>query len=305
MTPPPALDARAETRRGAFATVAAFLIWGIVPIYWKHVGAIPPIEMLGHRVIWGLPALGILLLLGRGVGQVTAALRNRRVVLTMLVSAALIGINWWIFIRAVAEDQVLEASLGYYINPLLNVFLGCVLLGERLRRLQWIAIALAAAGVAYFAIGLGTVPWVALLLASTFGMYGFVRKTVSVAALPGLFIEVLFLLLPAVLLLTVLGQRGELRFFDVPRTLQLWVPVAGLITALPLWLFSYGARRLRLATVGLVQFLAPTGQFLLAVFLYGEPFTLDHAITFGLIWAGVLLYLGDLWRGRPVKRRVD
>lgn len=303
MTSPPPLDARAETRRGALATVGAFLIWGIVPIYWKHVGAIPPVEMLGHRVIWGLPALGVLLLLGRGGAQVASALRNRRVVLTMLVSASLIGINWWIFIRAVAEDQVLEASLGYYINPLFNVFLGCVLLGERLRRLQWIAIALAAAGVAYFAIGLGTVPWVALLLASTFGMYGFVRKTVSVAALPGLFIEVLFLLLPAVLLLAVLGQRGELRFFDVPRAIQLWVPVAGLITALPLWLFSYGARRLRLATVGLVQFLAPTGQFLLAVFLYGEPFTSDHAITFGLIWAGVLLYLGDLWRGRPARAR--
>ncbi len=294
---PEAADAAQAHRRGLLATTGAFLIWGVVPIYWKAVGSISAHEMIGWRVLWALPFTGLLLLLFGGTRQVLSARRRPRIVGVLAASAALVAVNWFIFIEAVADERVMETSLGYYINPLVNVLLGFVLLGERMRRLQWLAIGLAAAGVAVLVVAVGSLPLAALALAVTFGLYGLVRKLAPVEALPGLFIEVLIVLPAAIVWLLWLSQSpGMPAFPDAEPHVQWLVPLSGLITALPLMLFAYGARRLPLATVGILQFLAPTGQFLLATFAYREPFTAAHAVTFALIWTGIALYLLDIRR---------
>jgi len=287
---------RDDSTRGLLATAAAFGIWGFVPIYWKAVGAISPAEMIGWRVILALPFLAVLLWLTKGARQLRAVLGRPRLLGVLALSAALVGFNWFVFIDAVAEGRVMQASLGYYINPLVNVLLGFALLGERLRRLQWAAVALAAAGVATLVFAAGEMPYVALTLAITFGLYGLVRKLVPVDAVPGLFVEVLVMLLPAAIWLGVQASGPGLAQKDA--RLWLLLPLSGLITALPLSLFAFGARRLPLATVGILQFLAPTGQFLLATLAYGEAFTTGRVLTFVLIWAGAALYLVDLGRHR-------
>lgn len=286
-----------ERARGLAATAGAFVFWGAVPVYWKAVGAVPPAEMLGWRVVFALPFTALLLLaLGRP-GEVARAFRRPRLLGLLALSAALVATNWFIFIDAVARERVMETSLGYYINPLVNVLLGFVVLGERPRRAQWIAIGLAGAGVGVLIVSVGELPVVALALAVTFGFYGLVRKLAPIEAVPGLLVEVLVLcpLAVAWLLWLAAGPRGA-AFFAAPPYVQSLVPIAGLVTALPLVLFAYGARRLPLTTVGILQFLAPTGQLLLAVLVYREPFTAAHAVTFALIWSAIGLYLADLRR---------
>ncbi len=285
---------RSETAKGLWATTAAFVIWGFVPIYWKAVGDIPAREMIGYRVLWGLPFLALILKLTGGWRHVQAVVRRPRILAVLAFSAAIVALNWFIFIEAVNDGRIMQASLGYYINPLVNVLLGFVFLGERMRALQWYAIGLAAAGVIVLIVGAGELPLVALALAFSFALYGLVRKLVPVEAMPGLFVEVV-LIAPFAALWLGLQYAGS----GVAQTdAATWalVPLAGLITALPLGWFSYGARRLPLATVGMLQFLAPTGQFLLATLVYDEPFTQAHLITFALIWAGIALYLLDLRR---------
>ncbi len=297
------MDAHAEHRRGLAATAAAFLIWGVVPIYWKAIGSISASEMIGWRVVWALPFTGLLLILFGGAREVRTALRSRRLLGILALSAGLVAVNWFIFIDAVAAGRVTETSLGYYINPLVNVLLGFCFLGERPRRLQWIAIALAGLGVAVLVVAVGELPLTALALAVTFGLYGLVRKLAPVSALPGLFVEVLLVLPLAVFWLVWLSRApGMPAFADAETHVQWLVPLSGLITALPLALFAFGARRLPLGTVGILQFLAPTGQFLLATLVYREPFTPAHAATFALIWTGIALYVFDLQRS--VRRRL-
>ena len=296
------MDAQAQQRNGLLATAAAFLIWGVVPIYWKAVHAISPAEMIGWRVVWALPFTGLLLVLVGGAREVRSALRSPRLVGLLALSAALVAVNWFIFIEAVAAGRVMETSLGYYINPLVNVLLGFLFLGERPRRLSWIAIGLAGVGVAVLVVAVGELPLAALALAVTFGLYGLVRKLAPISALPGLFVEVLLVSPFAALWLWGLGRDAGLALGDADAGVQWLVPLSGLITALPLALFAFGARRLPLATVGILQFLAPTGQFLLATLAYREPFGAAHAVTFALIWAGVALYLVDLQRAR--RRRI-
>ena len=288
-----------DQRKGLLATAAAFALWGIVPIYWKAVEAIPAEEMIAYRVLWAIPFLALFVWWRGGARQMRSVLRRPKVLGMLAVSAALVGFNWFVFIAAVNDGRIMQASLGYYINPLVNVLLGFLLLGERIRRLQIVAIGLAAIGVAVLIVEAGELPVVALALAISFGLYGLVRKLVPVDAIPGLFLEVLLLTPLAGVWLTL--QIAGPGLADADTQTWLLVPVAGLITALPLGWFAYGARRLPLTTVGILQFLAPTGQFLLATFVYREPFTTAHAITFGLIWAGVALYLIDL--GRSAKRK--
>ncbi|MDA1193710.1 MAG: EamA family transporter RarD [Planctomycetota bacterium] len=293
------MDPDLERRRGFAATTAAFATWGIVPIYWKAVAPIAPMEMIGWRVLWALPFGTLLLLLLGGWPRVRLALARPRVVAVLAISAALVACNWFLFIDAVVTGRVMETSLGYYINPLVNVLLGFLLLGERLRRAQVVALAFAGAGVAVLVLVVGKLPFLALALAFTFGLYGLVRKLAPVDALPGLFIEVLLLAPFAAIWLWL--QPGPTDFSQSTPLVQWLVPVAGLITTIPLSLFAFGARRLPLATVGMLQFLAPTGQFLLATLVYGEAFTLAHGVTFALIWTGVALYLRDARRiPRPV-----
>jgi chloramphenicol-sensitive protein RarD len=291
---------RSETTKGLWGATAAFAAWGVVPVYWKAVAVFPAEEMIAYRVLWALPFLLLLLWWRGGRQQVHAIFRRPRVLALLGLSAALVAFNWFVFIGAMNANQIMQASLGYYINPLVNVLLGFLLLGERMRRLQVCAIALAAAGVAVLVIAAGELPLVALTLAVSFALYGLVRKLIPVDALPGLFIEVL--LLAPLALLWLGAQLAGSGVTSAPWSAWLLVPLAGLITALPLAWFAYGARRLPLATVGILQFLAPTGQFLLATLVYGEPFTGVHVVTFLLIWAGVGLYLLDLGRRRSATR---
>lgn len=292
------MTSEVERRKGLWATTAAFAFWGAVPIYWKSVGTVSAHEMIALRVLWALPFAAILLWLLRGWGDVRRALASRRTFSALLLTAALIGVNWFVFIEAVARGKVLQTSLGYFINPLINIVLGFVFLGERLRTVQWVAVALAALGVANQIVGVGEFPWIALVLALSFGTYGLLRKTMPVAALPGLFVEALVIAPLAVAYMVFVLVRDDSTFTAASSTTQWLVPVAGLITVMPLVWFSYGARRIPLSTVGLLQFLAPTGHFLLATLLYDEPFTSSHVVTFVLIWSGLALYRGDLRRSQ-------
>ena len=292
-------DRTSEARTGALFALCAFSIWSGFPLYFKLVADIPASEVLGHRILWSLLFVALLLALrGRWQGVrealVTPGLRRR-----LALSAVLVSINWLVFIWAIANDHVLDASLGYFINPLVNVVLGVLLLGERLRRLQWIAVALALAGVANLVWQHGTLPWIALLLAFSFGGYGLVRQQTSTDALSALFDETLLLAPLAIGYLIALDLAGHGHFLRGPLANDGLLLLAGVLTALPLLLFGGAARRLRLSTLGLLQYTVPTGHFVLAVFVFGEPFTAAHAVTFGAIWLALALYGTDLLRARP------
>jgi len=278
--------------------VLAYALWGVVAAYWKLLAHVAPVELLAHRALWGLLAFGVLVAISRQLRAVGAALRDTRVLATMALSATLLAINWGIFVWATVSGHLLDASLGYFINPLISVALGTLLLRERLARLQWIAIALAAIGVALLTWRAGRVPWVALMLAGTFGTYGLVRKMAKVDALVGSTVETL-LIAPLALGYLVLtpGAWGNA---DVSTHLLL--VGTGIITAVPLVMFTSAARRLPLSTVGFLQYLAPTGQFLLAALAYGEPVPLDRLAAFVVIWVGLVAFSVDLWRRRfPVR----
>jgi chloramphenicol-sensitive protein RarD len=248
--------------------------------------------MLAHRVVWALPVTLLLVARRRRLAEPLAALRDPRHRRVLVASALLVTTNWGVFIWAVQNDLVLHASLGYYVNPILNVALGVVFLGERLTRRQGAAVALAAAGVAWLTVSVGSLPWVALALAATFAAYGLLRKTAGVDALVGLTVETLLLAPLGLAFLVVLAARGAAAFPREDVAGLLAIAASGLVTALPLLWFVHGARRLRYSTIGFFQYLAPTGQFALAL-AFGEPFTTAHAVAFGLIWAAVVLYLSD------------
>jgi len=267
----------------------AYSTWGLLPIYWKLFGATPAIEVLSHRMIWSAVFLSGILLVQRRLDDLLALLRLPRQVLVLLLTASLLSFNWGLYIYGVNSDRVVEASLGYYINPLVTVLLGFVFLKERLYRGQQVAVAVAVVGVGYFIWRLGTVPWIALALAISFAFYGLLRKVVPVAPLVGLAVETL-LITPITLLFVVwLGVTGQGRFGEsLPMTL-LFIG-AGVATSMPLLWFNNAAKRLKLATLGFFQYLAPSLSLLLGVFVYGEPFTPVHAVTFGCIWTALLLY---------------
>ncbi|HEX2252251.1 MAG TPA: EamA family transporter RarD [Thermoanaerobaculia bacterium] len=292
---PPGPDA-AATRRGIFYAGGAFLVWGIAPVYWKALLALPPEEMLAHRVLWSLATLAVVIPLRRRVPELVRAVRTPRVLGVLAVTTALIGVNWYLYIWAMGAERVLEASLGYYINPLVNVLLGVVFLRERLRRGQALAVTLAAAGVAVMTAEVGHVPWLALVLAGTFGFYGLLRKTVDAGPLVGLTVESALLAPLAGLYLARLHAAGDLVFTGLDPWTMLLVAAAGAVTVVPLVWFTHGARLLPLSALGLLQYLAPTLQFLLAILVYGEPFTRSHLAAFVLIWIGLAVFTADLRR---------
>ena len=285
-------------RNGLAATAAAFGFWGLTPIYWKAVEAVSAGELLAMRVLWAVPLAAVLLTLVHAWGDLRRAVTSRRTFPALLLTAALISGNWLVFLIAVENGQILQSSLGYFINPLVSIVLGFLFLGERLGTVRWVAVALAAAGVANQVVAVGELPWIALFLAGSFGLYGLIRKTIAVSALPGFFVEV-SLLAPFALVYMAWAVSGSASTLVIADGGTQWlVPLAGAITVTPLVLFSYGARRIPLATVGLLQFLTPSAHLLLATLLYGEPFTASHITTFVLIWSALALYLGDL-RRRP------
>jgi chloramphenicol-sensitive protein RarD len=281
------------TRKGLVHGVTAYALWGAVAAYWKLLRHVDPVELIAHRAVWGLGAFVVLAAVAGQLSAVGRALRTPRTVAVMALSASLLAINWAIFVWATISGHLLEASLGYFINPLISVALGTLVLREKLRRLQWIALGLAAAGVAVLTWRAGQVPWIALVLSTTFGAYGLVRKMAAVEALVGSTVETVLLVPLAIGYLAYHGG-GQLAIGDT-QTITLCVGT-GVITAVPLILFTSAARLLPLSTVGFLQYLAPTGQFFLAVLAFGEPLAHDKLAAFVLIWIGLAVFSADLWR---------
>lgn len=279
---------------GAGLAAAAYALWGLFPVYFKAVAGVPAVEVLAHRVVWSVVVLAALIAVVGGWAKVRRILASRRVLATLTASALLLSLNWGVFIWAVAKGRVLECSLGYFINPLVSVVLAIVVLGERLRALQWLAVGLAALGVAHQVVRVGGVPWVALTLALSFGLYGLIRKLAPADALTGLFVETASLTPVALVYLLWLAANGEGAFGHAGLVVDGLLILAGPVTALPLLLFVAGARRIELVTAGLLQYIAPTGHFLLAVLAYGEPFTTTHLITFAAIWLALALYTASV-----------
>lgn len=292
----------AERRTGSLYAAAAFGFWGLTPIYYKLLPDVPPVEVLAHRVVWSVVFGAVFVSLTRAWPAVRAALGSAQTLRALALTAALVSTNWLIYIYAVVNDQVMSTSLGYYINPLVNVLLGILFLGERLGRGRAIAVGLAAAGTASLAFELGGLPWISLTLAFSFGFYGLIRKRLGLPAMAALFVETLLVAPLALLALLWFGLQGEASFGSDARTSWLLV-LAGPVTLLPLLWFAEAARRLPLITVGFFQYLAPTLTFLLATLLYGEAFTAAWAITFILIWSGLAVFSIDSLRTREQLRR--
>jgi len=280
------------SRRGAglAAGIAAYACWGFVPLYFKAVSAAPPLEVLAHRIAWSLVLL-LLLVSRRGQrGALRAVLRPGRTLAMLSAASVLIAVNWLVYIWAVAAGRVMEGSLGYFINPLVSVALGVVVLGERLERPVGIAVAVASLGVVWLTLGLGHPPWIALTLAFSFGSYGLLRKLVPVGAVLGLCVETLLLAPLALGYLGVVGASGRLAFASGSLRLDVLLLLAGPITAVPLLLFAAAARRLPLSTLGFLQYLSPTLQLLLAVLVFKEPLDAARAGAFAFIWTGLAIF---------------
>lgn len=282
--------------QGLIAAALAYILWGVFPLCIKQVAHVSAAEVVAHRSAWSLVFVFALLLWWRRTAWLKAALADPKVLKVFAGSALLLALNWGLYVWAVNAGRILDASLGYFINPLFNVLLGVVFLRERPRPRQWLAVGIAAAGVLWLIVAAGEWPWVALVLACTFGLYGLIRKTAPLDAAEGLALETLMQAPVALLLIgwwTWLGTGG-LAGHDAPTLV--WLLLAGPFTAVPLLLFATGARRLTLATLGLLQYLGPTLQFLIGVFVYGEPFNAERAVGFALIWLALLIYSAESWR---------
>ncbi len=304
MEPDQAAQEASRTLIGLACAVPAYLIWGLSPIYFKTLKSVPAFEILMHRMIWSFVFLVPVILVQGRWGEFARALTQKRILLPLAASTLLVGFNWFLFIWAINSDHVLQTSLGYYINPLVNVLLGAVFLRERLRPLQLAAVLLAAAGVLNLLLLYGRLPWVSLGLAFSFGFYALIRKTAPVGSLVGLTVETMLLTIPAVGYLVYLDRVGRGAFLHIGFRIDLLLMAAALVTALPLVLFTRGARRLRLATMGFLQYIAPTGTFLLAVFLWGEPLSSSQLLTFALIWTALAIYSTDSVRTYRTQRAI-
>jgi len=277
--------------QGVALAVGATAMWGLFPLVFKTVAHIPALEVLAHRSAWSLVFVALLMLgVGRGREIFSKSFYAPRTLRTMALSGLAVAVNWGIFIWAVANDLVLQSSLGYYISPLMSVALGVVFLRERLPAVAWVAIGLAVFGVAVLVFNLGIVPWVSIGLAVSWSIYGLVRKTAPVGSLPGLFLETLLLLPVALSYLAWQGMQSDTAMFGASLIDSALLAGTGLVTALPLLLFARSTRILRLSTIGVLMYIVPTGQFLLAVFVFKEPFTSTHLIAFAFIWFGLALY---------------
>ncbi|AOF01728.1 chloramphenicol resistance permease RarD [Serratia marcescens] len=286
------MDAK-QTRQGIFFALAAYFMWGIAPAYFKLIQQVPADEILTHRIIWSFFFMLALITLGRNWPKVRAACQNRKRLLLLALTALLIGGNWLLFIWAVNNHHMLEASLGYFINPLVNVLLGMLFLGERFRRMQWVAVALAFTGVLVQLWQFGSLPIIGLGLAFSFAFYGLLRKKIAIDAQTGMLIETLWLLPVAAAYLFLFADSPTSHLSANPWSLNLLLVAAGIVTTVPLLCFTAAATRLRLSTLGFFQYLGPTLMFLLAVTFYGETVGQDKLVTFGFIWAALILFTLD------------
>jgi chloramphenicol-sensitive protein RarD len=290
---------RAQT--GLFYGLAAYGLWGVMPIYFKWLKAVPSIDIVAHRIVWSLIVLVLLVTVAKAWDQVRAAVRSRNALAMLFVTAVLIGTNWLLYVYAINSGHILAGSLGYYLNPLANILLGRFILKERLTKVQWVAVAIAAVGIAVLAAGaLGTL-WISLTLCFSFATYGLLRKIIHVESLAGLTVETTLLFPIALGWLLLGGAVGNPMGSGGQETALLMA--AGVVSTVPLLCFTAAARRLAYSTVGMLQFLAPTLQFLLAVAVYDEPFTRAHAIAFGCIWTALALYVSAIVRDMRLARQ--
>ncbi len=292
-------DNQEGTRLGVAFGLAAYLIWGSFPIFFKALEGATPLEIVCHRIFWSVIFLLILVTIRRRLGLIFVTLRNRQTLLTLCGSTLLIATNWLVFIYAIQHGEVLQSSLGYFITPLLNILLGFIFLRERLNRWQQFSVLLALIGVLNLTFHHGQFPWIALTLATSFGLYGLLRKVAKVEAMIGLTVETLLLGPFALAYIIYLTTQQESSFLVGTLRLDLLLPLSGVVTAIPLLLFVAAARRLQLATIGFLQYITPSLHFILAVGLYNETFSRGHLISFLFIWAGLGIYSSDaLWKSR-------
>ncbi|WP_374393687.1 EamA family transporter RarD [Sphingopyxis sp.] len=281
--------------------LAAYGIWGFVPLFFKLLSSVPPVEVLAQRILWSLPLCFLIMAFRRQIGEYLAVLRDWKVLRLLLASSVLIAVNWLVYIYAIFTDHVLAASLGYYLNPLVNVMLGMVFLGERLSRMQMLAVVIAGVGVAILLAGALDTLWISLTLAFTFGIYGLLRKIAPVGSLPGLSVETTVLLLPSLAVAGYYLAAGDGRGFGSEKSISLLLMAGGVVTAVPLLLFATAARRMSYAALGFVQYMAPTIQFLLSLFVFDEPLKPVQLACFLLIWVSIAVFSFDMWR----KMRAD
>jgi chloramphenicol-sensitive protein RarD len=284
-------------RSGLISAALAYAMWGLFPLYFHQLRSVAPLEIVLHRTVWSLAFLIVVLLVLRRGGALLAALREPRRAALFGTSALLLAANWLLYVWAVNNGRVIDSSLGYFINPLVNVLLGVLVLHERLRRVQWVAIGVAAAGVVWLTVRAGELPWIGLVIAATFGLYGLLRKTAPLGALDGLALETLLLAPLAAPLLAWWTLQGTSALATADATVIGWLLLGGPLTAVPLLLFAAGARRIPLATLGLLQYIGPTLQLALGVWWFDEPFEPTKLVGFGLIWAALALYSAEgAWR---------
>ena len=295
-----AAEARAETSLGLLCGSSAFLIWGLLPIYYHQLGGVAPVEILANRVFWSLPVLIALAAALAKWSEIKRLVRSPKSLGVLALTTCLISINWGLFIWAISSGRILDASLGYFINPLMSVAIGAVMLGEKIRTAQKVAIGLACVAVLVELISLGRFPWVSLVLSTSFAAYGYLRKTINADAVSGHFIEIAFIAPLGLAYIFILQNGGTGHLTDGSLT-GLLLAGAGPLTVLPLILFTMGARRLNLSTVGLLQYMAPTIQLFVGI-LYGEAFTPTRAVAFGLIWVGLAIFSIDAWRSDRAQR---
>ncbi len=290
-------------KKGVLYGIGAYLLWGILPVYWKWLQSVPAIQVISHRIIWSFILLALILFVTRQGKAFRSAASRPRIILIYLASAILLSINWLTYVWAINAGFVVETSLGYFINPLVSVLLGVLFLHEKLRPWQWLPIGLAAMGVLYVALSYGQFPWIALTLAFSFGIYGLVKKAAPLGSLYGLTLETGLLFLPAVGYLVYLEGMGQGAFLHSAPTVDLLMVGAGLITTVPLLLFASAAQRIPLSMVGILQYINPTISFILGVFLYHEPFNQSLLIGFSIVWIALIVFsLEGFLAGR--RRRV-
>lgn len=286
-------DDAARSRQGVFFAIAAYTMWGIAPVYFKWLESVPALEILSHRIIWSfILVLALILILRRG-SRLKPVLQNKKQMMRLALATCLLGGNWFLFIWAINNDHILDASLGYYINPLLNVAIGMAFFAERMRKMQLVAIALAFVGVLIQVVSFGSVPWVALTLAFSFAIYGAIRKRLPIDSITGLWLETL-ILMPAVLIYMLFFASSN----AADMTQNTWqintlLIAAGVVTTAPLLCFTAAAQRIRYSTLGFFQYIGPSLMFILAVWVYGEPLAADKLVTFAIIWAALALYSVD------------
>jgi chloramphenicol-sensitive protein RarD len=276
--------------KGILFAIGAYGIWGLLPIYWKTIDIVPAPQILSHRIVWSFIFLVIVLLMKKDLSTFTRVVQSKKTLAIFTLAAVLIGVNWLTYIWAVNAGYIVETSLGYFINPLVSVLFGVIFLGEKLRPLQWAPIILAATGVLYLTISYGALPWIALVLAFTFGLYGLIKKTAPLNSLHGLSLETGILFLPALFYLFYAEGQGTGLMGHADWLVTILLIFTGIATALPLLLFASAARKINLSTLGILQYIAPTMQFLIGVLMYGEPFTQSRLFGFSIIWTALLIY---------------